>query len=283
MKTLKLITRFIHISLIAMAATLAQSCQDDNETNLSEQEELEAAEYSTLADNTFDDESEMFDEVIGDENAGGRKKTDPCATVTRDEVAKTITIDFKDGCVGPYGRKRSGKIIIKYSGTFGDNTANRIITFENFYVNNRKITGQVELRDFNRNADGNLTATRKLVDYTVTFPNGKSIELNGSTTREWIAGEGDDIAGNEVIRITGSYEGSTSRGRSFTRTIIEPVIADFNCRTSGGFLRVAGSHELTWKNLKKSGSRIVNYGTGECDNEITVTINGKSHTITVNE
>jgi hypothetical protein len=242
---------------------------------------MSIAENSTVSDNTLEEDLQTFDEAIAIKASGGRIAVTSCATVTADTVAKKITIDFGTGCTGRYGRTRSGKIIITYGGTFGDHMANRIITFENYKVNNRQIAGTIELRNFNRNSQNQLTAERKVIDYTVTFPNGNTFVLNGSTLRTWISGEDDEIVGNEVISITGSYEGISTNGRKYNRTITVPIIADFNCRATGGFLRISGTEEMTLTTARKNRTRTVNYGTGDCDNEFTITVNGKSKTVTV--
>lgn len=260
---------------------LFQACDsnDDENITLSSDEELDIVENSNDAENTIDEDLQVMS-LEQTTSSGGRIAGETCAVVTKDETAKTITIDFGDGCVGPYGRERSGKIIITYGGTFDDDMANRVITFEDYYVNNKNITGTVALRDINRNDDGNLTATRELVDYAIHFPDGNSFTLNGSTTREWLEGEGDSIITNDVFRITGAYEGVSTRGRTFSHEIVEPIIADFNCRASGGFLRVAGVREMRISKVDRERVRTIDYGDGECDNEITVTINGKVFTIT---
>jgi hypothetical protein len=38
-----------------------------------------------------------------------------CPVITHDVLNTKIIIDFGDGCVGPYGRERRGKIIVTYS------------------------------------------------------------------------------------------------------------------------------------------------------------------------
>lgn len=270
--------------LMLIGAIGLSACNDEKEApQLDVQEDLEVAQNTSLSE-SLSEEDVSFSYIAADGIAadGGKILNDdlPCAQITHDKESNTIVIDFGDGCVGPYGRERSGKIIIAYGGSFNDHLANRVITFEDYFVNNRQITGAIELRDLNRNEEGFVTATRRLVDYTITFPNGDNYIANGSITREWIEGEGDRNPRTNVIRITGSYEGVSSRGRSHTIDIIEPIIASFPCRSAGGFLRIAGLKEIRWSNEVAARIRTVYYGNGECDNEISVTVNGRSFTIT---
>lgn len=267
------------------AIVLVTSCDNENVLNQgSEQEEEQVVESASISEDATDDVLEIAalaeDELAAD---GGRINSDLCAVVTHDKENKTVTIDFGDGCVGPYGRERKGKIIIKYSSEIGDNVANRIITFEDFFVNNKGVTGTIELRDFSINASGNLQSVKRLIELTISFPNGESMVFNGSRTREWISGEGDDDPSNNVYRITGSIEGKSTKGRSFTHEIVEPIIADWSCAAQGKFARVAGVVEMTRLGGYNNRKRTVDYGDGECDNIIVVTTFRRTYTVTIEE
>ena len=269
--------------MIALCAALlfVQSCDDEKESPVTEQEEVEIADESSSAENTLEEDMEAFDEAITQSESGSGRVEETCVVVTRDSEAKTITLDFGDGCVGPYGRERSGKVIITYGGEFGDHLANRVITFDDYFVNNKEITGKIELRDFNLNGEGNVTNTRRLIGYTVHFPDGNTFQLNGYTTVEWIEGGDDEVRSNDVLKITGSYTGESSRGRNISFTITEPVIASFPCRKEGNILRVQGKTELRINGANRVRVRTVDYGDGTCDNTIVITINSKVLNVTI--
>ena len=68
-------------------------------------------------------------------NAGGRFFKDElleCATVTHDEELQTVIIDFGDGCEGPRGRLRSGRIVISYTDRRLVPGAIKTVTLEDF-------------------------------------------------------------------------------------------------------------------------------------------------------
>ncbi|MBL6446997.1 hypothetical protein JMN32_11800 [Fulvivirga sp. 29W222] len=284
MKRISTLKNVIFFATFAASSFLFQACsEDENEvTTVSAEEELGIVENSSETETVVDEDLLLMDQAVAEISAsGGRIEGDSlCVIVIRDEVAKTITLDFGDSCIGPYGRERSGKIIITYGGTFDDDMANRVITFENYYVNNKKITGAILLRDMNRNVDGNLTATRALEGYTIHYPDGNTFVMNGATTREWIEGEGDGIVASNVFKITGAYEGVSTRGRGFTHTITEPIIMNFGCRANGGFVRISGVKEMVINGIDRNRTRTVDYGDGSCDNEFTVTINDRVYTVT---
>lgn len=260
--------------MLILMTSCFQSCQQEEKPTIANDQEEEAV-LETIS--TTDIESDDIDEItnlaeadVMDGMSGGKKIHLLCAIVTRDEENKTITIDFGDGCKGPRGRTRRGKIIIAYSSEIGDNMANRIITFENFYVNNKGITGMIELRDVSINANGNFVCTKRITDLKITFRNSESITFNGSRTREWIAGAGDDDPQNNVFKITGSLSGVSTKGRSFTHEIVEPVIVDWSCVAEGNLARVSGRIRLTKLFGFGDRTRIIDYGDGACDNEVTI-------------
>lgn len=273
----------ISSTLFALAVMVFTfSCREDELGQGTDLEEESVLESASTGENETDDALEIAYQVETDLKAGssnGRVASSTCASVTHDEANKKVIIDFGSGCTGPYGRTRSGKIIVTYSTTVGDSIANRIITFENYFVNSRGITGTIELRDVEENNDGNLQCTKRLLDLKVTFPNGESITFNGSRTREWISGAGDGIASNNVYRITGSVSGTSTRGRSFTHDITEPIISDWSCAAAGNFARIAGKTEMTKLGGYAKRKRIVDYGDGDCDNIITITTIRRTYTI----
>ena len=277
----------LHTLILAMITVYFTACDNEENTSIdTSDEDIEIFSEATIA-NTFADEDLELVEILTETGltSGGRSVSihlPSCAVITTDQENMQIIIDFGASCIGPFGRERSGKIIVSYGGEFNDQMANRIVTFENYTVNNRSITGKILLRDFNRNESGHLTATRSLENFTVTFPDGNSVTINGSMLREWIEGEGDRDPATNVIRLTGAYEGISTRGVKFSHTITEPVIARFACRAQGGFLRTAGVVEMirSAENRDRQRVRRIIYGDDTCDNTYTVVINQRAFTIT---
>ena len=274
---------FLKSSLLAILciALAATSCSDDETLMDNESEEAEMAELSSVGENESDDVLEVLDQVEmssgGDE---GAKVSELCAVVTNDTENNILTIDFGTGCVGPYGRTRSGKIIIAYSGTLNDGVSNRIITFENYVVNNRAVTGSIELRDITANEDGTISSTKKLVALTITFPNGQFVSYTGSRTRVWTDGVRDGDPFNNKFRITGTVDGVWSNGRTFRHRIVEPIISDWSCAASGGFARISGVVEIERLRGFVKRLRKIYYGDGTCDNRIIVVIGTRTFEIT---
>lgn len=65
-----------------------------------------------------------------------------------------------------------------------------------------------------------------------------------------------------------------SDGNSWTAEIIQPIIRKFTCAW-----RVKG--EITFTRNSNTKTAVLDYGDGSCDDQATVTVNGKTHTITL--
>jgi hypothetical protein len=98
-------------------------------------------------------------------------------------------------------------------------------------VNNRAVTGSIELRDLTLNEDGTLSSTKKLVGLTITFPNGESVSLPEAEPAVWTDGVRDgDPSNNNVSGFTGSVDGVWSNGSTFRHRItVEPIVSDWSC------------------------------------------------------
>jgi len=276
-------TKFLSpILMLSAASILWVGCERDERLSQgSNEEEEQVVESAAESEDASDDALEIVAQTETHLANTADRAVTTCATVSKDADRKQVTIDFGDGCQGPYGRERKGKIIVTYSGAVGDSLANRVITFDNYYVNNRSITGTIELRDVAINEDGNLQSTKKLVDVKVSFPNGEYVILNGSRTRELISGYADNDPANNVYRITGTLSGQTTTGRTFTQEITTPVISNWACAANGSFARVSGVVELTTLGGYAARKRLVDYGDGQCDNVVTITTYRRTFTVTV--
>ncbi len=269
-------------AIMFMAAMFLVSCDNNEDQQGTETEEELTLQSASVSEDETDDVLEVaYQSETELVSTGGRVRTTSCAVVTNDKENNIITIDFGDGCIAPHGRERSGKIFIAYSHEIGDSLANRIITFENYFVNNKGITGTIELRDVSVNDAGNLQSVKRLIDLTITFPNGDKTVFNGDRTREWLSGDGDDDPSNNVFKITGSIEGISNTGRSFTHVIVEPIIADWSCAAQGNFARISGVVEMTRLKGYSARKRTVDYGDGECDNIITITTFKRTYVVTI--
>lgn len=260
--------------VIVFSLFVLMACREEDQTlrELTVSEELAAASEVLDTENLADEDMAMVEEVLYEVVASqSARQLEACRMITIDSAKREVVIDFGEGCVGPYGRERAGKILITFGGEFNEGLGRRTVTFDGYQVNNRQITGTIEVSEYSQNEDGNYSSTRTLIDYTIVFPNGVTRVINGSNTREFLAGFGDGIWSNNVVSITGSYTTETSRGWVFNYDILEPVILDYACLFEGGMLRKLGVIEITRQNASRIRTKMIDYGES-CDNSYTVTI-----------
>lgn len=191
----------------------------------------------------------------------------PCATVTASstDFPKTIVIDFGEGCVGPYGKTKKGKINIEVSDDIRNNGATRVITFDNFFIEEVQVEGTRTATNIGASSSGyplisivgDLSATKGGDTWTRTF----------ERQREWIAGSETCERSDDEFLITG--EGSTvgKKGYVIDHTIITPLhIAPAQCN----YIQ-SGSLEVTYEGKYKTRGGTIDWGAGDCDNMATLT------------
>ena len=269
---------YFKLSLLVVLSWSIFSCADEGleADNITEEEELQVSLNIEEGESFSNEDISLVAEYEWEiQTAARSEEAQTCASKSWDEETKILTVDFGEGCVGPYGRTRAGIMYVAFDGAPQTASNTKTITFDNYSVNGHAIGGSIILDKLQMNGEGNYYNSISLLDYTIGFGEGQTLTLNGSRTREFISGWGSD-AGLEM-RITGSWTGTDTRGRSFSSEITEPIIASVACAKAGGFIRVAGVKETDFIGLRANRNRVVSYGDGSCDNKITVIINGREH------
>jgi hypothetical protein len=292
---MKKVIRFndlIVAALLILCSGFLFSCQTDGDSLNSDVPESEVVDIfatSTAADDAAEFEIELSymaqDELGGSKSGRERTNFADCAIITKDSINKILTIDFGDGCEGPRGKVRKGKIIINYDGDMEAKTVSRLISFDNYFVDGNKFGGNIEVNKSIEGGSAIMISERTLKNFTVAYPEGKVTKTNGTMTREWLEGFGDEDKNTNLVRLTGSIQGVSSNGRVFKTEIVAPVILSYGCAAEGGFLRVAGTVKMAVgkivdESLERGFLRVVDYGDGSCDKEYTVTVFGKEKVVT---
>ncbi|MGC9343552.1 MAG: hypothetical protein ACP5E3_12680 [Bacteroidales bacterium] len=218
-----------------------------------------------MEDNIYDDGLKSASEVI-------------CKTITIEHPdnenfwPRTVTIDYGEGCIGPNGRTRSGKIIIVVNERYISEEYFRTVTFDNFYIDDYKIEGFKSVSNEGENENGNIYFSVNLEGGKVISPEGKEISREYSRIREWVAGSDTPrLRWDDEYMITGESEGINRKGIAYKRTILEPLYVSKDCRwIKSGNVQIEAEERET---------AILDYGDGSCDRLATVTVGEKSWTI----
>jgi len=275
-----------------LAATLfITSCKKEKQNEVQDTD-TQTAQDNSLAEETFNDVNNIANQAVENgslstyrlsENPNGILSSCATVTITPDTAGTggTVVVDFgSTPCFCNDYRFRKGIINISYTGMYRDSGTVIEITFDNYYVgrdtsNMYKVTGTKTVTNRGHNTAGHTWFSIH-VNGNLLKSSGQVLTWNSDRQREWTAGESTTGLlqwGDDEYMITGSVNGTGFNGNSFTLTITQALHVALNCRwiKDGKFsLDISGKP-----------TRFVDYGSGSCDNDATVTINGFVFNITL--
>ncbi len=290
MKTISLVKResrkgyrIVLIALVALLTAFLASCSDDD-LNLSS-DDSQNVENEAVSDVYFDEVDDLSSAaMLGIGSSGGRSEglDDDrlklgCAVVTFDgtDEGGVITIDFGDGCTDLRGNVRRGKIIITYSGRRFMPGSTVVTELEGYFINDVQIEGTRTVTNVSASSESAPKFHIVVTDGKVTWPDGTFALRESDRTREWIRAE-NPLDDKHVIE--GTASGTSRRGHEYTVEILEPLVYSRRCAVAEKvFIAVDGVKKL----VTEGKEIIINYGDGECDNIVTITINGRSKDVAV--
>jgi hypothetical protein len=270
--------------IFALAAFVVSCNEDDSQVGYSDSQNV-ASEAST--DSYFEDAEDLSAtaSLADDASLGGRVgglDDRFCDNVKvkfqhkSDANSDTIVIDFGTGCTDPRGNVRKGKIIIVFSPGSRKQISNSVVTtFDGFSVNGVSIEGT---RTVTLTSLEPPTHEITLEDGLITWPDNSTASRTAHHFRKWdnkgtLARSDDEI----VILDGGTASGTNRNGKEYSMEITADIVFKASCLATKKFLPVSGEKVLSIGGKTTT----VNYGTGDCDNVITVTINGESKEVTV--
>ena len=218
-----------------------------------------------------------------------------CAILDFDSLnntdADTLTVDFGMACAGKDGRTRKGILMFIYTAGKHYRDSGNVITVATpgntyFVDNNQVIVNSKTISNMGHVTNGYLTWVINS-DIKINRSNSNTVTWTATKTKVLLAGE---MPNNQPIdwphakvgifgTASGTHTKSGGSSNGFTVTIQQSkwLVRDFTCGTSSRFF-VQGVMEFT-----PSGKpvREINFGTGNCDNQATVTINGHVYNVTL--
>lgn len=187
----------------------------------------------------------------------------------------TIVIDFGEGCADDRGNVRKGKIIITFDGRRFFPESSVVTTFEGYSINDIQIEGTRTVTNSSGSLEDHPSFTIIVEGGKVTWPDGTFATRESNRKKEWIRATNPL---NDEWRVTGNAAGTNRNEVSYTMEITEALIFKRQCAVSSRiFIPVAGEKVLTTENRQMK----INYGDGECDRMVTVTINGQTREVEV--
>lgn len=283
MKTQKLFRTLLIMSVVT--ALSFGGCKKDKEDT-----DQRAAIDNAVCENAFNDVFKQVDNGAKQTSQSGAQKimqldSIGCATVSItpfDTITwpKTLTIDFgTSNCLCSDNKYRRGKIIANLTGRYRDAGTVITVTLDNYFVNDNQVEGTKTITNMGHvgtyNGGNNLKYSIVVTDGKITTSDGVAT-WSSTRYREWIEGESTTWPNwqDDVYLITGSASGTTINQNTYTILITNALRVALDCKWVE-----SGTLEVTPQGLA---TRTLDFGSGNCDNQATVTINGVTYIITMN-
>lgn len=276
---MKSLRNFLIAGMMITPALLFTACEKDEDKTPEVINAEEEALSSLIFDDVYaevEDAMEFMEGAIYDQKKSAVSVT--CKTITVEHPddstfwPRTVTIDYGEGCVGPNGRVRKGKIITVVNGRYRDEGYFRTSTFEDFYIDGFKVEGTKTVENMGFNEAQNIWFEVKLTGGKVTSPEGNVTTREFERIREWVSGYSTPrFRADDEYMVTGIASGVNRKGQTYTNTITIPLQIALNCRwiKSGAIEMVVGDRSEV----------VLDYGDGACDNQASVSYNGKTWNI----
>jgi hypothetical protein len=122
----------------------------------------------------------------------------------------------------------------------------------------------------------------EVINGKLTRYNGNFIEWNSTRLVQQIEGTATPFMPlDDVLKITGHARGRAQRGNllvAWESSVVEPLMKRFRCRwINKGRIRSIRANMST----SSPWVAVLDFGSGQCDNQATLTINGVPHQITL--
>lgn len=185
---------------------------------------------------------------------------------------RSWTLDYgTENCECFSGNTKRGMIHVSLSDWWRNEGSLREITFEDFYLNNNRMEGVKTILNTGLNEEGNLTFTRKVKDASLTYPDSKKMTWKCEKFSELIEGGQTILFADDVWSVTGGGSGINLDGKAYTMKITKELIYKNGC-----FHPVSGVVEIT---TEGEPLKVIDYGTGACDNLAEVTTGDVKETV----
>jgi len=189
-------------------------------------------------------------------------------------TTRVLTIDFgTSDCTGVDGTNRRGQIIITFTGNFLDSGSTHTFTFNNYFVNDNQLTGSKTVTYTGTNSSGQPTYAINVSDTLWLGSNNGYLAYNSQRTRTWTQGYNTYKRSDDVFLISGTSTTREADGSVINATITNPLQVAPTCKWIE-----AGTISFTDQNHNVE---YIDYGSGNCDSEAQLTINGHVYNITL--
>ena len=265
-------------NFLLIITSIMFSCQDDNLLENLDQNNLQACHDYTLIEKTIVDiEREIEHAFISTQTT---KNLPNYISLNNDTSNQdTLIINFGEDNFLHLGHIKRGEIIIIYNKFLYDNGANISTTFTDFYINNNLVQGNIVLSNIGFNENENLEFNLEINNLSLNTENG-IINLSGNYNKEMVEGFSTQYQYlDNVYHVSGNASGNSVNNNSFNINISDSIIYNLSCFQTSSCIITKG---LTQVNPSIYDQRILDYGNGNCDCEISAIIEEENYPLIIN-
>lgn len=264
-------TRKIYLAVVLAAAgmTATVSCQKDQASTGLSTETTETVNETAATEMAEEEIFTSVEDVVSYIEYGGSDLksasiTTQCATISVKPLLggypKTITVDFGTDCTGSHGISRSGSISFSISDSLRTPGSVLDVSFSNFAVNGFSVRGTMS---FENTGTASVPSFSQKTNMTMTTASGTVITKTKTANRAWIAGSETEDISDDVFEITSSAQVSSSSGKSYSYTVLEPLVISASCE-------MIQSGIITLTSSGNSEPVTIDFGDGGCDRKVLV-------------
>ena len=293
MRTNNLFTKVIALAAI-VSTGISFSCKEE-EVAVSPETAYVVEESST--DFYYEDADDMSGVAVSSEpgTADGRLSSLTseiaddrllCAVITFTRHAEStpehpkgnIKIDFGIGCTDLRGNKRTGIIHIAFDGKRFIMGSTVTITFDNYAINGIKLEGTRTLTNLTGSEEGAPKFQIELTGGKAIWPDGTFATRTHCFVRVWnrngtpLVFSDDQLTVSQCANVDFAAQGKNRRGVEYKMIIVTDLVykrcSPIAVAGKKTFIEVSTGKEIT-----------IDYGIGNCDRIIVITVNGVSRTI----
>ncbi len=274
---MKLLKIFFALSLILVASISCEkkTLQATIDEVILSQQETQSEEVLADVDLIVDEAVTQNATLLKSGTIGSSSYLTSCAIVTLNTkvTPQVLTIDFGTSCTGKDGKVRSGKIIVT-SVAFNTFPSVRNKTFDNYFVDGKKIEGSV-IKTIQKDNVNNIRTASIQEDITISLPNNEGMaHRTANLTRQYMLNN-LGIHDDNQVNTWGTVEFTRVSGVKVTKTVAgeNPLVYSAACHhIVSGFVTISTSTGHNWT---------IDFGNGDCDNKAILTIGNKSKEITI--
>ena len=260
--------------IIILISIIFYSCKDEDIINNPDLISTQASQDNLFVENIFNDVIYIIKESM--QNSSKSKSCPDYKLINSNTTdIDTLIIDFGNSNCLNNGKLRRGVINVIFSGRYTDSSSVISSTFNNYYINNNLVQGEVVIINQGMINNGNTIFDIEVKNASINSSNG-TINWQSTTYWEWIKGKSTVEISDDVYTILGTSSGNGANGNTFLTTITDKLELDFSCLPycviTSGVVKVSPDGY---------NDRNINYGDSLCDCIVEVIVNEELYPLTI--